>query len=403
MGGFLNFERKHVLCATETEAIFADVRLGRGSRSKVDVLSHQEKKTDAALEVAALIAGTGRKKAKVALVLPLKEFQLVAVTVPPVTREAVAKVLPYSLAKLLNTSVTDHIYDWQVAQKFKDRHELTVYLFPAVRYSQYRNELEVRKKEIVWFEPDVFAACSYLYSHQPGAATTTFLCLLVWHRSLSIAVYEDHRITVVRSVEMSMPDGEPATSAVTTELIIKGLGGDEGAAVGNAGVKAIRAEENGCVEDFWVESGETPARAHAEPRTGRAADSLFVEDSSTLDILAGFGLQADSPVEPPAFPEPKMGGSEFQVEERPPEVDPWLGYLESINLEILRTGDYHVSVLKGSPIQEVFVGGAEHFHAALAKIIQTGQNLQLTRFPPEDIETKCSQTVAAICIGALQR
>ena len=79
-------------------------------------------------------------------------------------------------------------------------------------------------------------------------------------------------------------------------------------------------------------------------------------------------------------------------------------YLEDLNLEILRTGDYHVSVLKGSPIKEVFVGGAEHFREALAAVIaQSGQNLQITRFPPEEIDAKCSQTVAAICIGALER
>ena len=195
MGSFFTFDRKQVLCATETEALYVDVLPGKRGRERVNVLTHLEKKPDTELDAATLIAGTGRKKAKVALVLPLKDFQLVAVTVPPLAREAVAKVLPYSLAKVLNTSVTEHIYDWQVAQKFKDRHELTVYLYSAVRFLQYRNELEARKKEIVWFEPDVFAACSYLYSIGRGRRLLLFSVFL---SGVDLYPLQFMKITVLR-------------------------------------------------------------------------------------------------------------------------------------------------------------------------------------------------------------
>jgi hypothetical protein len=403
MGGFFTLERKQVLCATETEAVFANVRSGKMGRDHVEVLSHQEKKPDIGLDVALLIAGTGRQKAKVALVLPLKEFQLVAVTAPPVAREAVAKVLPYSLAKQLSSAVTDYVYDWQVAQKFKDRHELTVYLFPAVRFHQYRNELEARKKEIIWFEPDVFAACAYLHFNHSGVVALPFLCLLVWPRSLSIAVYENGRITLVRSVEMAMPEGKPLPRAMAVEPENFGSTANDGALTHDVPGEKIRMGNKDFVEEFWLENGEPSRSDGAESLPGPVPGHLFVEDAQGLDVLAGFGLQADAATVPPQVLAPDQEQSDLQFEPLAAHVDPWPGYLESINLEILRTGDYHVSVLKGSPIREVFIGGAEHFHEALAKIVQTGQNIEMTSFPPKEIEAKCSQVVAAICIGALQR
>ena len=401
MGSLFTLERKQVLCATETEAVFSEVQPVKG-RHRVEVLSHLEKKSDAGLDAATLVAGTGRQKAKVALVLPLKEFQLLSVTAPPVAREAIAKMLPYSLAKLLSTPVTDSIYDWQVAQKFKDRHELTVYLFPAVRFHLYRTQLEVRKKEIAWFEPDVFAACSYLYFKHSGAAATPFLCLLVWPRSLSIAVYENQRITLVRSVEMTMPEGQPQAGGPAMKPVNDGQ--KSGTAItlsDHLEPKQSRIESEN-VEEFWLESNEDAVAAHDKPAPGAVASPLFHEDDQSMDFLAGFGLQADAHEGPPQTLASVLREDQPGAGTVPP-VDPWSLYLENVNLEILRTGDYHVSVLKGSPIREVFVGGAEHFFAALSGIVQTGQNLQMTRFPPQEIEAKCSQVVAAICIGALQR
>lgn len=402
MGGLFTLERKQVLCATETEAFFAEVQPGKG-RDRVEVLSHLDKKSDAGLDAATLVAGTGRQKAKVALVLPLKEFQLLSVTAPPVAREAIAKMLPYSLAKLLSTPVTDSIYDWQVAQKFKDRHELTVYLFPAVRFHLYRTQLEVRKKEIAWFEPDVFAACSYLYFKHSGAAATPFLCLLVWQRSLSIAVYENQRITLVRSVEMTMPEGQPQAAAAARKPANDGQKSRTDITLADQLEPKQPRVESESVEEFWLESSEDAAAVDDKLVADAVPSPLFHEDDQSMDFLAGFGLQADSLDDLPQTLASGLREDDPAGAEIVPPVDPWSLYLENVNLEILRTGDYHVSVLKGSPIREVFVGGAEHFFEALSGIVQTGQNLQTTRFPPQEIEAKCPQVVAAICIGALQR
>jgi len=129
----------------------------------------------------------------------------------------------------------------------------------------------------------------------------------------------------------------------------------------------------------------------------------FEGESDVFGILAGFGLQAEDIQPTDVIPnsEEKIRKSEV----RPPsaEANLWAEYLENLYLEIMRTGDYHTSVLKGKPVQEVFIGGAEHFYEAMAQTAWVEQNLKLSRFPPDDIVADCTPTLAAICVGALQR
>ena len=82
---------RYALCASETEALLAEVCVGKKGASSVRSLSSASRGQGDEIAVNRLFASTGRKKARVALVLPLSSFEIVSVTVPSVNREAVAR------------------------------------------------------------------------------------------------------------------------------------------------------------------------------------------------------------------------------------------------------------------------------------------------------------------------
>ncbi len=419
-----------MLCGGESEAVFARVRLPPKSVPEVKILASAISEGREEIDMAGLVAGAGRKKGKVALVLPLHRFRVASVTVPPVERKAVSKLLPYNLSRVLDEPVSDYVYDWQVAQKFKDRHELTVYLFSSVLFDQYRQELLSRQKEIVWFEPDVYAACSFLSSKRIGI-DTTFLCILTWERSVSIAVFENEKISVVRSVDLVKPTGEsgsiseskkkPVTENSTEPDEAEEEKKVEQSIDGTVITDLVEEKEGTFVEPSSDILGEELVSVDTEKPENESAnghESYFLENDDSAGILAGFGLE-ETPqgstvdiVDTFGFIDSDGGAqsdgnmaNDFHLFE--PEVKPedqvWDQYLHNLNLEIMRTGDYHTSVLKGKAVQEIFIGGAEQFFERVQAVIDYGQDTKVSRFPDEKIDTECSTMIAALCIGALQR
>lgn len=388
VGLFLKKSRQ-VFFAGKTDVVFADVEIGKKDSHTVSVIARTIKEPDERFDISAIMAGSGRKRGKVTLVMPLQSFELVSITVPPVGREAIAKMLPYSLSKVLDKSVSEYIYDWQVAQTFKDRHELNVFLYSAPKFEEYRSHLMARQKEIAWFEADVFAACSYISSFVMKSSEEAFLCVLMWSGSISLAVFENNRVALVRCVDVTMPEGSPTSKAEVFR---------EQELLGESDEDLERGEEDLVMaffpadEEPLVEAGELAA--DTQPSTS-------FRDGGIDDVLAGFGLQVTSSTEDdtPFVP----GEVEFRLETEEVEVDLWREYLDTLSLEIMRTMDYHTSVLKGTAIQELFLGGAEGFFAPAEEAIRAGQDIKVTRFPPQEIEATLSPTLAAICVGAAVR
>lgn len=417
MLGFLVQDKKHSLCATEDTAVLVKVKLEKNGSDSVQVLSNLKRKSGMALDVASLIADTERRKSKVALVMPLQEFELVSVTVPPVSKEAIAKMLPYSLAKMLDVPVTNYIYDWQIAQKFKDRYEITVFLYSAENFEHYRSELLSRKKELTWFEPDVFAACAYLHNRDPSAAKNSYLCLLTWESSVSIAICENRRITFVRSIDMIMPEGEPneltgstdektaaplnaeETDAASTETIYPE---ETDVIADTAGTVEIEEIEDIEIDDFIVEKDDSiiPVIEAIEVKENRT--NFFGDNSESSDILTGFGIHESS--SEAVFASEDIYDEEPTLEEPNQSIglepDPWALYFENLSLEIMRTRDYHISVLKGEPIQDIYIGGIEHCSSVVIQALRETHDVNVYSFPPATIDAECSQTLAAICVGA---
>ena len=167
------------------------------------------------------------------------------------------------------------------------------------------------------------------------------------------------------------------------------------------GNEAEELQEKIAVEEFLTAGEQDKEKEVVGFELEPDWDESDTDAPEHTDILAGFGLQAESVPEVAVTND--VAEEEFHLEDPESETDLWTDYFESLNLEIMRTGDYHTSVLKGKPIQELFIGGAEQFYEVMEETVGVGQNLTVTRFPPEDIEAKCSETLAAICIGALQR
>lgn len=384
---FLKRNNTFVLCAGEKMSVFASLTLSGANVTPIKVLASVEREEEKHIDAGALLAGSGRKKGEVALVLPLKDFDIVNVTVPAVPRKAVARMLPYNLSKVLDTPVSDHIFDWQVAQTFKDRHELAVYLFPVAHYNAIKQSLSARQKEIVWFEPDVFSACAYLESLKLEILNETVLVMLIWETSVSIAVYEDQCITLVRSVDLILPEGNPR---------------EEKERLDNEKKEKEKEEAEEVEKKNDVEYGEIELVLDVvEP----LEDHTIIDPFKSLEsdsILAGFDLQQGSD-DPVPLPEQAVEPGQEPVESLVAQKPVWSEYIQGLTLEIARTGDYHSSVLKGKRVGQVFVGGGEVFFDELNKEITESQSVGVASFPPEKIEAECDQNIAALCLGALQR
>jgi len=383
---------RYALCASETDVLLADVHVGKKGLYSVRSLSSSSRAQGDEIAVNRLFAGTARKKAQVALVLPLSSFEIISVTVPSVNREAVAKLLPYSLAKILDAPVSDYIYDWQIVQSFPERQELTVYLYPAAMFKKFQQELYRRQVELTWFEADVFSACSYLELSGLTQGRGAILCILVWQSSISMAVFEQERITLVRSVDLHFPedsylDGESAGDTAVD------VGHGSGQAVMDvdetaSGSKAEGATELPEVEAF--EPVETRKAAAFDEVEDVLAEFCLLQDQDERAVIKSASESAAGVVETEG-----AGGQRGQRA--------WQGYLQDIILEILRTNDYNISVLKGKPLDRVFVGGADFFYSGLERLIKGSISVQVEQFPPLKVDADCDQNLAALCIGALRR
>lgn len=401
----LGRQNRHALCVSETEAVFASVFTGKKGHKKISILGHQELKDEEKPDVRVLVAGIGRQQSKVSLVLPLKDFEIVSISVPAVSPEGISKLLPYRLSKVLDVPVTDYIYDYQIIQKLKEKYELRVYLFPTSRFNQLKSDLKERQKEIVWFEPDVFAACSYIYSKKSVSNETTFLCLLIWRNSVSFAVCENEDISFVRTVDMQLPVGQPDLSKSDEEvseqsepdMIVEAVkdqeeieGSDEEE---NEKIVFLLEEDKDLVEDEGLVKDEKQS----------AEVGSFFEDNESADILVGFGLQQSLSNDEDESELEVVEKEQTQLEHPiTQEDDPWEEYLNALNLEIMRTSDYHTSVMKGNPLQDIFIGGDIDLYDAMEEIVQAN-NFELKRFSSDFSEERCSATLSALCIGTLER
>lgn len=337
----LPFNRKSYLALTgdSRSAMLAEISKTPSGAAQLHILARTDSALTEDVTLPRLLAGAGNLKGRISLVLPLSFFELVTTNIPLMPDGAVGKALPYHLAKALNTPLNEFTYDWQITGRFRDRLQVTVYLFPAGVFQKIRREFTRQQVELSFFEPDVFAAFAFLFQEKKISPSETTLCVLLWQDSISLAVYEKGKLSLTRTVKSLQPQGEITLTPQT---------------------------DPGMPSPARPETADNPRILEADQPQGS-------EHIDTASILADFcvlttSAEAARPqTEPPAEEEAEAPAP---APEKPAAAETdrltWADYLNSIPLEIMRTRDYYASIQKGAAIRNIFIGGADAFWPELS-------------------------------------
>lgn len=326
--------RRYLALTGDSEStMLAEVSKAPSGAAQLHILAQTDSAITAEVTVPRLLAGAGNLRGLVSMALPLAFFEVVTAGIPIMPDGAVGKALPYHLAKTLHRPLNEFIYDWQITGRFKDRLQVTVYLFPAAVFHKIRREFARKQIELSFFEPDVFAAFTFLFQEKMLPPNEAALCVLLWQDSISLAVYEKGKLPLIRTVKAVQPQGE------------------------------IRLEPR---PDLELPSSPLP----------EMADDLLIFDGDdqphadehidTASILADFSVLASKDAAQPGTESASPGTTDTPSTEAADSVT-WSDYLHKIPLEILRTRDYYASIQKGTAIRNIFIGGADPFWTELSE------------------------------------
>ena len=329
---------------------------------------HEESTLDSLFSSGPLIKGD------LAIALPLSSFETVNFSLPAMPDSSVGKAVPYHLGKAISTPLNKHIYDWQITNRQKEELRITAYLFPIESFNQMRKNLKTQKLEIRYLEADVFAAFAYLSRDHRLNLKETSLCVLLWPENISLAVFDNGVLSLVRTVDTPKPD---LTYGNFPEPEEKALEETPGRPEPDAKSFLLAdSEVDSLLRDFDLYTGET------EPDIGPSVNN---GDDLSLSLEKIADLTPRTPTPPPMAA---------------PTVSSWPDYIQSVGLEIMRTRDYYSSIIKGDPIKKVVVSGAEDFWEDFLELTTKAVNIDIEPLARTPLETVCSSSLAAICIGA---
>jgi hypothetical protein len=303
-----------------------------------------------------LAAVTESMRGQVSLALPLGFFEIVSISLPAMPEMAVGKALPYHLAKAVDRPLHDFLYDWQITKTQKDKLQVTVYLFPAKTFFYLRRELARRQLEVRYFETDVFAAFAYLAREGRLKPAETTMAALIWPRQVSLAVYEQGNLMLVRTVALQQPRNDREAAG----------------------------------------EPETAEQFHAAAASGGPPGEELLPGGGD-NILAGFNLFSTAEGTPPGE-RPREASLPPAMDKTAAEAD-WSSYLQGLNLEIIRTRDYYASVVKGQPIRKVVIGGGEECWDRLEGLAGSSVGLPIQPLVRTHMVPNCPPLLAATAMG----
>lgn len=352
------------LTGDSERTMLAEISKGPTGTAQLHVLATTDSPITADVTIPRLLAGVGSLHGLVSMALPLTFFEVITTSIPVMPDGAVGKALPYHLAKALHQPLNEFIYDWQITGRFKDRLQVTVYLFPAGVFQKIRREFTRKQLKVSFFEPDVFAAFTFLFQEKMVPANDASLCVLLWQDSISLAVYEKGKLPLIRTVKAQQPQGEICLqSPMDIEL-------PSAAAVPEL------------TDDLLILEEEKPH---------------FDEQVDTASILADFSILSSKETTGSKSEPSSLAVSASSPEES--DTTSWADYLHRIPLEILRTRDYYASVQKGAAIRNIFVGGADGFWPEL---LESSNNLLGTQCQSLTATTgtpDCSPLLHVLALG----
>ncbi|MBU0675384.1 MAG: hypothetical protein KJ950_12130 [Proteobacteria bacterium] len=378
MGSFPFFsnKRRHFSLVTGGDETFLleVIRHPDQSRPGVEVLAASQGSPDNEITLHRLLTSVSGTKRTVSVALPLTMFEMLTVTIPNMPEEAVGRALPYHLAKTIQKPLQDFIYDWQVTGSHKDSMEITAYLYSRAAFTTLHDELAKKNIEIISLEPDIYSAVAFLDVIGRLQTDKTCLCSLIWPNSCSHAIYEKGRLKLVRNVLLRQPDtpfsdqietdeNETATPETNTTFQVAEPPIDQNVSHPPSLNNLAPDPGHSILDDFALSISESPA----EPV-----------------------LEAESPkIEPgESHPQKKAGSGHTG----------WQDYITGLGLEIIRTRDYYASIMKGSSIGNLYVGGCSPLLPELTTVTASAMSLS-----PEDLlaepSSGCPAILEAIAIG----
>ena len=342
-------KKQFVYCGNTTKSMMAEVvKTADGQVSLVNVVTEVGPLTDPDVLKRLISRVPPPPASEVSISFPLHMFEVLNLTLPLLPTKAVARTLPYHIAKAIDTPLSQYIYDWQVNKKQKDQMQISVYLFPVILYDEIQSEFSNNHMEVKFFEADVFTAFAHLDFTKAIKADEATLCLLIWPESLTLGVCESGKIKLARSVDLIKPAGEDNTET------------DESLLVGDS---SLADDAQDTLTTLALDSDL------AMDTTGIAlqnSDATNLDnDESSLSVLSAFDLICRVPGDddPDALileydqtdSTPDRQNSDESI---PNQNSLKLDYLRAISIEIMRTRDFYSAVMKGAQIQSYFILGA---------------------------------------------
>ncbi len=371
--GLLRGKRSFSLTGSAKTTVLAETVKSTAGGS-LRVVATTEGPPDQEITIRRLLSSVPDQRGTVAVTLPLNYFQIITVEIPPMPEEAIRRALPYHLAKTLAQPLPEFIFDWQLTRRHSDRLEVTVYLFPASSYQMLRRELAQKQLELKYLEPDVFSAFAYLEMTGRLTDSKAILCTLIWPGYSSHAIFNQGRVVLVRSIPFNQPQGLFQGGPDTSDNL-QGL-------------------KTSVQTDFHEATAGDPNRQEGE-------DSGILFNDPHQGILADFSLSTREDKGLQLQPEPTS----------PPHKEPahdisltaevsWPDYINNLGLEIIRTRDYYGLILKGSAIDQLFVGGGETFLGELSRVTEATMSMTPRPLQERRVLDGCPAPMETLCLGA---
>ncbi len=368
----LPFSNKRYLALTgdSESTMLAEVSKAPSGAAQLHILAKTDTAITADVTIPRLLAGAGNLHGRVSMSLPLAFFEVLTTSIPILPDGAVGKALPYHLAKALHKPLNEFIYDWQITGRFKDRLQVTVYLFPAGVFHKIRREFIRKQIELSFFEPDVFAAYTFLFQEKMLPPNEAAMCVLLWQDSISLAVYEKGKLPLIRTVKALQPEGDVSLYPLVD-------------------IELPSSSMPELTDDLLIFDEDQP---HSE------------ENIDTASILADFSVLTSKEAAHPGTettPSPNLEAIALSSEEAVTDTDstPWSDYLHKIPLEIMRTRDYYASIQKGTTIRNIFVGGADAFWSELSESSNNLLGAQCKSLTATTGSPDCSPLLHVLALG----
>ncbi len=193
------------LAAGSTEAQLFRVVPRPGGAPELETLAAFPGPPTAPATFAGLGEALAGRRGHLRVCLPLFAFETATIDLPLTSREAIGKVLPYHLGKILSRPLGDFVFDWQIVRKQKDSARVSVFLLPAMLENGLKQALSDTRVSLARIEPDIFSLFAYAGMVSLLPEKDSILALIVHDNFIVQGFYENGKLRLVRELKLPVP------------------------------------------------------------------------------------------------------------------------------------------------------------------------------------------------------